>query len=329
VKRPPDRKAARALIAGAQDAIQLGEIALDPNARRLYRAARRRGLRIRFGRDAIEVANGRRAIWIQLAHWFYASEIMDSFDHYFSAVAPVVRGTMRVVDYSFPHFHEVVGYARQPVFFPSFAEPMAPTGQYTDFAALEPGVTVIDLGAYAGLTSMVFQDAVGGSGTVVAVEADDNNVNAIRKNFALYRSVTGVDITLVEGAAWNDDAGIVFSSDGNMGSSAAAIVGPGRGPTRTVPTFTLSAIAERTGLDRVDFVKCDIEGAEAVVFADAAFFRRFGPKIIVEPHWVDGTLTTEALVRDLEVYGYACRTVPQRGYATLPLVECCPPPHRT
>jgi FkbM family methyltransferase len=316
---------AAALITLVQDAIQLGAAALDPNARRLYGAARRRGRRIRFGRSAIEVADGKRAIRIQLAHWFYATEIIDAFDYFYSAVAPVARGDMHVVDYSFPRFHEVVGYGTQPVFFPSFAEPMTTTRQYTDYADLKPGMTVIDLGAYAGLTSMVFQDAVGASGTVVAVEADQNNVDAIRRNFALHRSVAGIDITLLEGAAWNHDAGIVFSSDGNMGSSVAAIVGPGRGPARTVPTFTLSGIAERTGLEQVDFIKCDIEGAEAVVFSDAAFFGRFAPKIIVEPHWVAGMMTTDAVVRQLAAYGYTCRTVAQRGYATLPLIECSPP----
>jgi FkbM family methyltransferase len=211
------------------------------------------------------------------------------------------------------------------VYFPAFAEPLGPTMQYTDFAALAPGMTVIDLGAYAGLTSMVFQDAVGPTGTVVAVEADEDNLIAIRKNFELYKSVTGVAITLLEGAAWRDDSGVEFSSEGNMGSSVMEIAGSGRGRARTVPSFTLSSITERTKLDRVDFVKCDVEGAEEVVFSDAAFFRRHSPRIIVEPHLVRGTLTSEAVIRELGSYGYSCEVVAQEGYAPLPLVRCFPP----
>ncbi|MEO7522090.1 MAG: FkbM family methyltransferase, partial [Gemmatimonas sp.] len=284
-----------------------------------------RGLFVRFGRDAIEIVNGDRVIRMHPAHWFYAHELIDAFDFYFAAVAPTIRSSSRVVDYSFPRFHEVVGYAKHPVYFPSFAEPFETTTQYTEFAALKPGMAVIDLGAYAGLTSMVFQDAVGPTGTVVAVEADENNVIAIRKNFALYRLATGFDIKLLEGAAWKDDAGIEFSAEGNMGASAAEIVGPGRGSTRRVPSFKLSSIAERTGLDHVEFIKCDVEGAEEMVFSDAAFFRRYAPKIIVEPHMVRGTLTTESVIRELEGYGYTCKQVPQWGYTLLPLVECSPP----
>lgn len=306
-------------------AIQLGAIGLDPNVRELQNAARRQGFRVRFGRDAIDIVNAERVMRLHPTHWFYAHELIEQFDYYFAAVAPTVRSNSRVVDYSFPRFHEVVGYGRHPLYFPSFAEPFETTTQYTEFAGLKPGMTVIDLGAYSGLTSIVFQDAVGPNGTVVAVEADENNVIAIRKNFALYRLATGVDITLLEGAVWKDDAGIEFSSEGNMGASAAEIVGPGRGPTRKVPSFKLSSIADRTGLDHVEFVKCDVEGAEEVVFSDAAFFSRYAPRIIVEPHVVRGALTTESVIRALAGYGYTCRQVPQWGYTLLPLVECTPP----
>lgn len=109
-----------------------------------------------------------------------------------------------------------------------------------------------------------------------------------------------------------------------MGSSAAAIVGAGRGETVTVPCATLSAIATRYGLATVDFIKADIEGGEAFIFEDGEFFRRFKPRIIVEPHMVEGRMSSEKVARDLGAFGYACQPVPQLGLST-PLLECTPP----
>jgi FkbM family methyltransferase len=230
------------------------------NLRGLHIAARLRGFRVRLGGDVVDVMNGNRTVRLRRAHWFYAFDIMDSFEYYFSALVPFARAGTAIVDYSFPRFHEVVGYDRHPVFFPSLAEPIVTTTQCADFADLKPGMTVIDLGAYSGLTSMVFQDAVGPSGNVVAVEADENNVIAIRKNFELYRSLTGVVIQLLEGAVWKDDLGLEFSCEENIGSSAVAMVGAGRGRVRTVPSFTLSSIAERAGLGACRTITRDQEG---------------------------------------------------------------------
>jgi FkbM family methyltransferase len=51
-----------------------------------------------------------------------------------------------------------------------------------------------------------------------------------------------------------------------MGSSAASIVGNNRGLVSKVASFTLSSIANKFKLQRVDFIKCDVEGAEKVIF---------------------------------------------------------------
>ena len=110
-----------------------------------------------------------------------------------------------------------------------------------------------------------------------------------------------------------------------MGSSTAEIVGNRVGAASLVPSFTLSDIADRFGLGRIDFIKCDIEGGEKFVFEDAKFFERFRPKIIVEVHPVDGQKTTqvatEAVTRALAPHGYKFRMIEQAG-ESLPLMEC-------
>jgi len=50
--------------------------------------------------------------------------------------------------------------------------------------------------------------------------------------------------------------------------------------TRRVPMLTLADLAERYGLMRIDFLKVDVEGAEAEVLASNDW-RRFRPKVVV------------------------------------------------
>ncbi|CAK0769023.1 hypothetical protein CCP3SC1AL1_4600002 [Gammaproteobacteria bacterium] len=238
---------------------------------------------------------------------------------------PIKFGKFELVDYSSPKYHEVVGFDLMPVFFPSFSEPVVATRQYLDFADLKSGQSVLDLGAYCGLTSIIFKESVGKFGSVVAIDADEKNVMASQKNFELYRKLTGKDIDLIYGAAWNHCDGLTFSSEGNMGSSATAVVGSSRGDVIPVKSFTLSKIVEVSGLKSVDFLKCDIEGAESVVFEDASFFEKFKPKILIEAHIAGGKETSEKFTKDLATYGYKCERINQVGEVGLPLFFCTPP----
>ena len=43
------------------------------------------------------------------------------------------------------------------------------------------------------------------------------------------------------------------------------------------------------------------------------FFRRFRPRIMIEPHMVQGALSDQAVVRILDCFGYECRIIEQHG----------------
>lgn len=285
--------------------------------------ARKFGISVRFHDKLIEVAKGNNVIRLAKKHLVYCKDIIDGFDLLWSAVNPVECDDKMIIDYSTPTFHSLRGYDRHPIFLPSFAEPIELANQYLDFANLGDGSVAIDLGAYSGLTSIVFREQCGDSGRVVAVDADRHNIYAIRKNFAQYELQTGRKVELLEGAVWVHDNGIHFASEGAMASSATEIVGDRLNDARLVPSYRLSSIADKFGLTRVDFIKADVEGAEAVLFQDPQFFRRFRPRIIVEVHPVDGKLTTGDVRSALDGHGYECREVPQPG-SHLPLLECVP-----
>ncbi len=103
-------------------------------------------------RDYADVISGDRVIRVALRHAHYLYDIVVSFDYYFLAVAPLRQAGMRLVDYSTPRWHEVMGYDLHPVQFPSFAEPVVTALSYLDFAQIRDGSIVLDLGAYSGLT---------------------------------------------------------------------------------------------------------------------------------------------------------------------------------
>ena len=163
--------------------------------------------------------------------------------------------------------------------------------------------------------------AIQKGGLVIAVEADRYNYVACQHNLSLYKKVKDRDIELVNAAAWNHTNGVIFSSEGSMGSSVAEIVGADRGENTRVPTVTLVSLANRYQLSRVDFIKCDIEGGEFIALNSPEFFAKFRPRIVVECHLIDGVSTAERCINLLKDFDYICELRGQHGYP-LPLLFC-------
>ena len=254
-------------------------------------------------------------------HVPYVHDVANSFQYYFSAVTPIrIRG-VELVDYSLPGKHQITGFNLFPIHLPSLAEPISTNLQYIDFGRLVGGDVVIDLGAYSGLSSIMFKEAVGQYGQVIAVEADESNLESLEINLCEYLRATNNSIELLRVAVWNHSDGIYFSSDGNMGSSASNYLSSSRGSSKFVQSMTLSDIAERFNLKKIALIKCDIEGGETVIFDDEKFFFNFKPRIIVEPHLVGGELSTKKVADRLEAYGYSVTEVLQPG-VQYPLLEC-------
>ena len=250
---------------------------------------------------------------------------MESFDHYFGSVRSMtvdVGGeAWEEVDFSKPSDHWVTGFEAFQIRCPSHAEPYQVCLDYLELASLGPGDVVLDLGGYAGLTAIAFSKAVGPNGRVLVLEPDPCNCTCCEVNLKRYYDSGGwSNITLLPMAVSDKPGTLRFSSEGSMGSSAIGIVGSGRGAVLEVEATTLQALAEAQGLEKVDFVKMDIEGSEVnVLRAAGAFLRRFHPRLIVEPHFFNGGRSDEFFLPWLQQAGYTCRVLEQTGY-TLPLV---------
>jgi FkbM family methyltransferase len=98
---------------------------------------------------------------------------------------------------------------------------------------------------------------------IVAVELQPDNYAMLVRNTEEYPN-----ITTLHAAVWNESGRRMTVDDpgiGNWGFRASSSSGPGP----TVEAVTVPEIMDRFGMERVDLLKLDIEGAERVVL-DAA-----------------------------------------------------------
>ena len=291
----------------------------------------RRGLRVRQSGDILEVIDdkAKKLLRINSGNAVHLPDMIESFEYYTGSAAPVALryngGIYELTDFSTPRLHLVAGFDDFPVMCPSSTEPYSTTQQYLDFAALTAGANVIDLGTYSALTAIAFSKEVGPTGRVIALEPDPINYKSAEHNLAMHKKVNGLDnVTLLAMAAADRDGTIELSSEGTMGSALVSIVGGYRGVTVSVPAKTLLTLAKDFDLERVDFVKVDIEGAEEFVIPQSAeFLKTYKPRLLIEGHFVSGTSTIEPIAEFLKGVGYQVKVEGQEGL-TLSLILASP-----
>jgi FkbM family methyltransferase len=123
----------------------------------------------------------------------------------------------------------------------------------------QPGDTVLDIGAGKGEDTIAFSRAVGPQGKIIAVEAHPVTFGCLRLFCEWNRLGNVVPINF----AISDHAGPV-AIESNEGWQANRIGTVNvRGSART-PGITLDELVARENLKRIDFLKMNIEGAEAL-----------------------------------------------------------------
>ena len=121
-----------------------------------------------------------------------------------------------------------------------------------------PGDVVIDVGAGIGTEIVVFAKAVGPEGRVIAIEAHPATCEALRRTVAR----SGLSNVEVLHLAIADREGELLISDRDTGHIGNSITGVTEGvPVRAT---TLDRLADDLGIGRVDYLKMNIEGAEAL-----------------------------------------------------------------
>lgn len=166
---------------------------------------------------------------------------------------------------------------------------------------LRPGDIVLDIGANIGAHTLPFARLVGKDGRVYAFEPTQYAFEKLRRNVnanpAMSSRIETVHAMLVSAdrkpvapqiySSWplRNEEGLHKQHRGKLMSTADAAA------------ITLDEFVDRGGLNRIDFVKLDVDGNEAGVLAGAAdTLRRFRPRVLME--WAPYLFESKAAVMD-------------------------------
>lgn len=215
----------------------------------------------------------------------FCKEIVDFHRYFCEPISTSSYKFIKVFDFSRPSSYLLPNVLNIPLWFPSVPEPTVTTDQYLSVLDLKSGENVIDLGAYSGISSIVFKKVVGQDGTVIAVEADPFTFPLLQKNCDLFASVYGSSIHTIHAACHSSSGFIDFISEGTPASSAIVStedIWIRQELIYSVRSITLSDLVTQFALQRVDVIKADIEGSEFAAFSDRNFFKQHRPRILME-----------------------------------------------
>lgn len=120
-----------------------------------------------------------------------------------------------------------------------------------DFSGKMENCVFVDAGTYDGLTVKEYMQRCGGKyGKVICFEADENNVNTIKQNFAEW-NIERADIYAL--GLWSEKTVLKFDAIGS---------GSGRISDEGTVSLNVDALDHVLKHENIDFVKMDIEGAE-------------------------------------------------------------------
>jgi FkbM family methyltransferase len=183
-----------------------------------------------------------------------------------------------------------------------------PPDFFSETVTIKPGDTVLDLGGNVGTSALLFSKLVGDSGRVFSFEPVSHDVLArnLREN-----RVQNTEAVPLGVADRSGDA--VFKITGiGIDARLAPANGAFAGDDKPLPLTTLDEFSIERGLDRVDFIKMDIEGAEELALRGGKdVLRRFRPKLSIASYHTDpvGDKQHRKLVRLLKDLGYRIKEV--------------------
>ncbi len=164
---------------------------------------------------------------------------------------------------------------------------------------VRPGDVVLDCGANVGLFTLTALSQ--GASLVVAVEPALDNVECLRRNLAA-QIAAGRVIVYPKGVWDKDDVLPLNVQPSNSASYSVALRYRGASPGPAVELTTIDELVAELRLERVDYIKMNIEGSERAALAGAAeTIRRFQPRLTVSvEHRYDDPLAIPKIVRSID-----------------------------
>ena len=170
---------------------------------------------------------------------------------------------------------------------------------------LRPGSVVFDIGANFGHYSITLGDAINRQCSVHAFEPFPENLARLRKNIALNNMAATIHVHPV-GLSDAVGIGVMTTRMDNSGSATLARTGVEDGFEVQLTTLDAFCLAEQ--IDRVDFMKIDVEGFETKLLDGAVdTIDRHHPTILIEldpPKLTRAGSSVEILASTLRSFGY-------------------------
>lgn len=143
-----------------------------------------------------------------------------------------------------------------------------------------PPRVIVDVGANSGITSVYYANKYP-QARVLAIEPELSNYEILEKNAAPY-----ANIACVRAALWKNDKTLTIADPGlgHWGFQAVEDSKAGRASSSDVEGITVNTLMTRFGIDYIDFLRIDIEGAEQEVFEDASLWIDRVGVIAIELH---------------------------------------------
>jgi FkbM family methyltransferase len=146
---------------------------------------------------------------------------------------------------------------------------------------VQSGDVVLDIGAHIGSFG---DDALRrGAAKVIMVEPDPVNLECIRRNFT--DEISDGRVIIVPEGAWSSESTLDFHVGVGNSGNGSFVVAESESSVLKVPVRPVDQMMTRIGLEQLDFVKIDIEGAEREALAGArATLRRYRPRIMLDAY---------------------------------------------
>jgi len=147
---------------------------------------------------------------------------------------------------------------------------------------LEPGMTVLDIGAHHGFYSLLASVKVGGTGRVIAFEPSPRERGKLLRNLALngYSNVQVEDCALAEAPGQQE-----LITVGGINTGCNSLRRPNVKEPLTpvaVRVETLDGYLAQHPLPPVDFIKLDAEGAELAILTGARALLESRPRPVIQ-----------------------------------------------
>jgi FkbM family methyltransferase len=163
---------------------------------------------------------------------------------------------------------------------------------------IHPGDVVLDCGASDG--DFTREAIRAGAGKVVSIEISPSSAECIRRNLA--NEVAAGKVVVYPKGVWDRDDRMVLNVDDTNFAANSVVLHPGSAHAAIeVPLTTIDRIVTELGLPRVDFIKMDIEGAEANALNGArATILKYKPRLaITTEHKPDDERTLPQVIADI------------------------------